>query len=135
MRSTFLAASLALVLGTASPVDAEPTSATADVEMDGRTIKAGDKVVCWFQAANRDPAVFEDPDVVKIDRHPNDHVGFGWGIHACMGSHLARAEVATFFRKALERGIRIRPVAAPDRLHTNQFNAYKRLRVVIEKEG
>ncbi|KQZ75629.1 MULTISPECIES: cytochrome P450 [unclassified Nocardioides] len=118
-----------------TPIRAMRRTATADVEMDGRTIKAGDKVVCWFQAANRDPAVFEDPDVVKIDRHPNDHVGFGWGIHACMGSHLARAEVATFFRKALERGIRIRPVAEPDRLHTNQFNAYKRLRVVIEKEG
>ncbi|KRF21160.1 cytochrome [Nocardioides sp. Soil797] len=117
-----------------TPIRAMRRTATADVELNGQTIRAGDKVVCWFQAANRDPAVFEDPDVVKIDRTPNDHVGFGWGIHACMGSHLARAEVSTFFRKVLERGIRIRPLAEPDRLHTNQFNAYKRLQVAIEKE-
>jgi cytochrome P450 len=118
-----------------TPIRAMRRTATKDVEWDGQTIRAGDKVVCWFQAANRDPEVFSDPDTVKIDRSPNDHVGFGWGIHACMGSHLARAEVATFFRKVLERGIRIRPLAQPDRLHTNQFNAYKRLQVAIEKEG
>lgn len=118
-----------------TPIRAMRRTATTDVEMNGQTIRAGDKVVCWFQAANRDPAVFEEPDAVKIDRSPNDHVGFGWGIHACMGSHLARAEVHTFFRKALERGIRLRPVAEPDRLHTNQFNAYKRLMVAVEKEG
>lgn len=118
-----------------TPIRAMRRTAAADVDWDGRTIRAGDKVVCWFQAANRDPEVFEDPDVVKIDRSPNDHVGFGWGIHACMGSHLARAEVVTFFRKVIERGIRIRPLAAPDRLHTNQFHAFKRLQVAIEKEG
>lgn len=118
-----------------TPIRAMRRTAAVDVELDGQTIRAGDKVVCWFQAANRDPAVFEEPDTVRIDRSPNDHVGFGWGIHACMGSHLARAEVTTFFRKVLERGIRIRPLSPPDRLHTNQFNAYKRLQVAIEKEG
>lgn len=118
-----------------TPIRAMRRTAATDVEMGGHTIRAGDKLVCWFQAANRDPAVFTDPDVVRIDRHPNDHVGFGWGIHACMGSHLARAEVTAFFRKVLERGIRIRPLGEPDRLHTNQFNAYKRLQVVIEKES
>ena len=106
-----------------------------DLDWDGQTIRAGDKVVCWFQAANRDSAIFPDPDVVKIDRADNDHVGFGWGIHACMGSHLARAEVTAFFRALLDRGLRIRPLGPPDRLHTNQFNAFKRLHVRVEKEG
>lgn len=117
-----------------TPIRAMRRTATKDVEWDGHTIRKGDKVVCWFQAANRDPAVFPEPEVLKIDRIENDHLGFGWGIHACMGSHLARAEVTTFFRKVLERGIRITPVAAPDRLHTNQFHAFKRLRVRIDKE-
>lgn len=116
-----------------TPIRAMRRTATVDVDWNGTTIKAGDKVVCWFQAANRDPAVFPNPDVVKIDREENDHVGFGWGIHACMGSHLARAEVSTFFQAVLDRGLRITPLAGPDRLHTNQFNAFKRLRVSVEK--
>jgi cytochrome P450 len=115
-----------------TPIRAMRRTAARDVEWRGQQIRRGDKVVCWFQAANRDPAVFDDPDVVRIDRDPNDHVGFGWGIHTCMGSHLARAEVTTFFGKLLDRGLRIRPLAEPDRLHTNQFHAFKRLRVSVE---
>lgn len=114
-----------------TPIRAMRRTAACDVEWDGTTIHAGDKVVCWFQAANRDPAVFTDPEVVRVDRTPNDHLGFGWGIHACMGSHLARAEVTTFFAKVLERGMRIVPQGEPDRLHTNQFHAFKRLQVQI----
>jgi cytochrome P450 len=87
----------------------------------------------WFQAANRDPAVFDDPDSLRIDRTPNQHLGFGWGIHTCLGSHLARAEAATFLRQVLERDLRIVPVAEPDRLHTNQFHAFKRLRVTVAR--
>ena len=117
-----------------TPIRAMRRTAARDVEWRGQQIRRGDKVVCWFQAANRDPAVFDDPDTVRIDRDPNDHVGFGWGIHTCMGSHLARAEVTTFFGKVLDRGLRIRPLAEPDRLHTNQFHAFKRLRVSVESQ-
>lgn len=116
-----------------TPIRAMRRTATKDVEFRGQTIKKGDKVVLWFQAANRDPEVFEKPQEVQINRFPNDHMGFGWGIHACMGSHLARAEVKTFLEKVLERGIRFRPLGQPDRLHTNQFHAFKRLQVAVEK--
>jgi cytochrome P450 len=115
-----------------TPIRAMRRTATADVQRYGQTIQKGDKVVMWFQAANRDPEVFSDPDTVQIDRNPNDHVGFGWGIHACMGSHLARAEITTFLTRVLDRGITFRPAGPPERLHTNQFNAYKRLPVAIE---
>jgi cytochrome P450 len=108
-------------------------TAARDVEWYGRTVRAGDKVVLWFQAANRDPAVFEDPDTLRIDRAPNQHLGFGWGIHTCLGAHLARAEVSAFLRQVLERDLRITPVAEPDRLHTNQFHAFKRLRVTVQQ--
>jgi len=114
-----------------TPIRAMRRTATRDVEWDGRTIRKGDKVVLWFQSANRDRQVFDDPDTLKIDRSPNDHLGFGWGIHACMGSHLARAEATTFLGKMLDRGLSITPLAPPDRLHTNQFHAFKRLQVRI----
>lgn len=116
-----------------TPIRAMRRTATRDVEWYGRTVHKGDKVVLWFQAANRDPEVFDDPDTLRVDRKPNRHLGFGWGIHACLGSHLARAEVTTFVRQLLERDLRITPVAEPDRLHTNQFHAFKRLRVRVEQ--
>jgi cytochrome P450 len=115
-----------------TPIRAMRRTAATDVPFHGRTIKAGDKVVLWFQSANRDPEVFPDPDVVRVDRKPNDHLGFGWGIHSCLGSHLARAEATTFFREVLARGLRITPIGSPERLHTNQFHAFKRLRVCVE---
>jgi cytochrome P450 len=118
-----------------TPIRAMRRTATADIDWHGRTIRAGDKVVCWFQAANRDPAVFAEPDDVRIDREDNEHLGFGWGIHACMGSHLARAEANAFLTQVLDRGLRIRPLGEPDRLHTNQFHAFKRLNVRVEKEA
>ena len=116
-----------------TPIRAMRRTATKDVEWHGRTIRAGDKVVLWFQAANRDPEVFADPDILRVDRTPNQHLGFGWGIHTCLGSHLARAEVSTFLGHVLDRDLRITPVAEPDRLHTNQFHAFKRLRVRVEQ--
>ena len=116
-----------------TPIRAMRRTATRDVEWYGRTVRAGDKVVLWFQAANRDPAVFADPDTLRIDRTPNQHLGFGWGIHTCLGSHLARAEAATFLQQLIERDLRIVPVAEPDRLHTNQFHAFKRLRVKVAR--
>lgn len=114
-----------------TPIRAMRRTATADRDWHGRTVRTGDKLVLWFQAANRDPEVFEDPDTLRIDRTPNQHLGFGWGIHTCLGSHLARAEVSTFLRHVLDRDLRITPVAEPDRLHTNQFHAFKRLRVRV----
>jgi cytochrome P450 len=116
-----------------TPIRAMRRTATEDVAMHGRTVRAGDKLVLWFQAANRDPRVFDDPDTLRIDRRPNPHLGFGRGIHVCLGAHLARAEVSTFLRQVLERDLWIVPVAEPDRLHTNQFHAFKRLRVRVEQ--
>lgn len=115
-----------------TPIRAMRRTATEDMEWHGRTMRRGDKVVLWFQSANRDGAVFDDPDALRIDRTPNPHLGFGWGIHTCLGAHLARAEGATFLAALLDRGLRITPAAEPDRLHTNQFHAFKRLRVRVD---
>ncbi|MGD0380464.1 MAG: cytochrome P450 [Acidimicrobiales bacterium] len=75
---------------------------TTDIEYGGCPMKAGDKVLMNFPAANRDPAVFEHPDEVVLDRAHNRHVAFGSGIHRCAGSNLARMEL----RVALEEWLR-----------------------------
>jgi cytochrome P450 len=75
---------------------------TGDIEFEGCPMKAGDKVLMNFPAANRDPEAFADPDRVVLDRELNRHVAFGSGIHRCAGSNLARMEL----RVALEEWLR-----------------------------
>ncbi len=75
---------------------------TEDIEFGGCPMKAGDKVLMNFPAANRDPEAFEDADRVVLDRELNRHVAFGSGIHRCAGSNLARMEL----RVALEEWLR-----------------------------
>lgn len=67
--------------------------ATADTTIGDREVKAGERVLLSFPAANRDPAVFDRPEEVLIDREINRHVAFGAGIHRCLGSNLARMEM------------------------------------------
>lgn len=61
---------------------------------DGVLVEEGQKIVALLGAANRDPAVFADPDVFDVDRDPNDHLAFGVGVHFCLGAPLARMELA-----------------------------------------
>ena len=68
-------------------------TATAPVELAGVTIEPGQKVAALLGAANRDPAVFGDPDVFRADRDPNPHLAFGAGVHFCLGAPLARMEL------------------------------------------
>jgi cytochrome P450 len=75
---------------------------TSDLDFQGCPMRAGDKVLMNFPAANRDPDVFEEPDRVILDRAHNRHVAFGSGIHRCAGSNLARMEL----RVALEEWLR-----------------------------
>ncbi len=76
---------------------------TEDVEYAGCPMKAGDKVLMNFPAANRDPEAFEQPDVVQLDRAHNRHVAFGSGIHRCAGSNLARMELQVALEEWLTR--------------------------------
>lgn len=76
---------------------------TRDVDFHGCPMKAGDRVLMAFPAANRDPEVFENPDEVILDREHNRHVAFGSGIHRCAGSNLARLELRVALQTFLER--------------------------------
>ncbi|MCB0985622.1 MAG: cytochrome P450, partial [Ilumatobacter sp.] len=74
-----------------------------DVEFQGCPMKAGDRVLMAFPAANRDPRQFENPDEVILDREHNRHVAFGAGIHRCAGSNLARLELRVALQTWLDR--------------------------------
>ncbi len=74
-----------------------------DITYAGCPMRAGDKVLMNFPAANRDPEAFEDPDVVQLDRAQNRHVAFGSGIHRCAGSNLARMELTVALEEWLAR--------------------------------
>jgi cytochrome P450 len=76
---------------------------TRDTEIAGTPITRGQKVVSWYVAANRDPEVFADPDRFDITRAPNPHVAVGAGRHFCLGSHLARLELALMFEAIVTR--------------------------------
>ena len=63
-----------------------------DLELRGKRLRRGERVLLIGAAANRDPEVFPDPDRLDLDRSPNEHLGFGYGIHYCLGAPLARME-------------------------------------------
>jgi cytochrome P450 len=77
--------------------------ATRDIELHGKTIHSGDKVVLAFGSGNRDGRKFPDPDSFDIDRRPQGHLGFGSGKHFCLGSQMARLVTEVAMRRFLER--------------------------------
>ena len=86
-----------------TPVIYMRRTAKKDAELNGAQIKAGDKVVMYFGAANRDPARFEHPDTLDVARPPESHLAFGAGPHVCLGQHIARIEIDAMFREVLTR--------------------------------
>ncbi len=76
--------------------------ATEDTTLGDREVKAGERVMLTFPAANRDPEIFEDPEEVIIDRQRNRHIAFGSGIHRCAGSNLARMEMTVAIEEFLK---------------------------------
>ncbi|GLW67891.1 methyl-branched lipid omega-hydroxylase [Kitasatospora phosalacinea] len=86
-----------------------------DHRLSGIRLAAGDKVVLFYGSANRDEAVFRDPDAFDITRSPNPHLGFGGGgPHFCLGAHLARQEMRVLLRELFTRLPEIRSTAAPE---------------------
>ncbi|MET9516689.1 cytochrome P450 [Streptomyces sp. NPDC002994] len=80
-----------------------PRYATEDVELGGVLIRSGDAVLVATAAANRDPEIFPDPERLVLDRPVNPHVGFGHGVHYCIGAHLARLELQVALERVLHR--------------------------------
>lgn len=116
-----------------SPVATLTRTAVAPVTIGDKEIAVGDKVALWFSAANRDPEVFEDPHEFRIDRNPTEHLAFGWGVHFCLGVHLARAELRTFFTEALRRNVSFEVTGDPVRVNHNIFRGWTELPVRLQQ--
>lgn len=86
-----------------SPVLNMSRTVTTDHEFRGQQLKAGDELLLMYPAANRDPRVFEDPDVLDVTRAENPQIAFGSGPHFCLGAHLARLEIQVMFQEMLRR--------------------------------
>jgi cytochrome P450 len=110
-----------------TPVMTFRRTATSDCELARQRIRAGDKVVVSFTAANRDPDVFPDPHRFDIRRKPNPHLVFGYGPHFCLGAHLARAQMRALFAEVLARTGSLTYAGQPAYLRSNFQRGVKSL--------
>jgi methyl-branched lipid omega-hydroxylase len=112
----------------ATPVIHFRRTATRDTELGGQPIAEGEKVVLWYNSANRDEAKFEDPFRFDVRRTPNEHVGFGaGGPHFCLGANLARREITVMFDELLHRLPDIEITGPPDMLQSAFIHGIKRM--------
>ncbi|MGC9441183.1 cytochrome P450 [Streptomyces sp. WG5] len=108
--------------------------ALTDVEIGGRTIRAGDVVTLWNSSANYDEDVFDRPEVFDLRRTPNKHVSFGYGPHFCLGAYLGRAEIHAML-SALRTHVAEAALTSPGRpIHSNFLHGYSSLPVSLRAE-
>jgi cytochrome P450 len=108
------------------------TVTTDGARLGDQEFVEGDKVVMFYNSANRDDAAFTDPFAFDLSREPNPHVGFGGpGPHFCMGAHLARREITVMFRELFARVPDIEAVGHPQRLMSNFINGIKHMETVV----
>jgi len=112
-----------------SPVTNIMRVPTHDAEIRGREIRAGQRVVLWNLAANRDEDQFANPDRFDVSRSPNDHVAFGYGEHFCLGANLARLEMRVMFDELMRRLPDLELAGPIERLRSNTIAGIKRMPV------
>jgi cytochrome P450 len=115
----------------ATPVIHFRRTATINTELAGIPIGKGDAVVMFYESANRDETLFDNPERFDIGRDPNPHVGFGGGgVHFCLGANLARTQLRALFTRLVERAATIE-VGVADYLISNFVNGIKRMPVTV----
>ncbi|CAN5307084.1 cytochrome P450 [soil metagenome] len=106
--------------------------ATRDVEMDGKTIRQGEKIAMWYVSGNRDEAHYERPDDYWIERpHARNHLSFGFGIHRCVGNRLAELQLKIIWEEILKRFSHVEVVGEPKRVYSSFVRGYASLPVVL----
>jgi cytochrome P450 len=106
--------------------------ATRDVELGGKTIRKGDRVVMWYVSGNRDETVIDNPNAFIIDRErPRHHLSFGFGIHRCVGNRVAEMQLTLIWEEILKRFPSIQLVGEPVRTHSSFVHGYESMQVVI----
>jgi cytochrome P450 len=112
-----------------SPAAYNRRTATSDIELGGLPVRPGDKVVFWEASANRDETVFPDIKSFDVRRDPNPHVGFGHGVHHCLGASLARLELRVVLDEVLDRFDAVEPAGTPEWTRSNKHTGIRRLPV------
>jgi len=120
------------VVRLASPIRAFTRFVTEDAEIAGVPIPQGARVMVMYASANRDERKFADPDRFDVTRDVHDHLGFGSGVHMCMGMHLARLEIVSLLQSLARRVKTIALAGEPVVAMNNTIRAYASLPVVVE---
>lgn len=126
-----LACAIEEVLRWTTPIHHFRRSATRAGEIAGHPFREGDKLVVWYSSANRDEAVFQDPDRFDIARQPNEHLSFGIGRHFCLGASLARLELRVVYQALLAGGVAVEPRGEVRYLLSNFTNSLERMPVEL----
>ena len=114
-----------------SPSPSKRRTATRDVVLGGCDVEAGQKVQIWEGSANRDGSVFADADSFDIGRKPNPHLGFGQGVHYCLGANLARLELRVLFEELLGRFSSARLVQPVEWTRSNRHTGIRHLIITL----
>ena len=114
-----------------SPVTYMRRRATEDVEIAGQRVRAGQRVVLYYGAANRDERIFADPHRFDPTRNPNPHLAFGGGTHVCLGQHVARIEIDLMLREVVTRMHDIALAGEPEWLASNFISGPRELPVTF----
>jgi cytochrome P450 len=110
-----------------SPSPSKRRTATRDAELGGHAIRAGQKVLVWEGSANRDSSVFDDADTFDVGRKRNPHLGFGQGVHYCLGANLARLELRVLYEELLGRFDEIHVVKPVEWARSNRHSGIRHL--------
>jgi cytochrome P450 len=116
-----------------SPSPSKRRTATRDVVLGGCEVEAGQKVQIWEGSANRDGTVFADADSFDIGRKPNPHLGFGQGVHYCLGANLARLELRVLFEELLGRFSSARVVQPVEWTRSNRHTGIRHMVVELDR--
>ena len=101
-------------------------TATCDMTLRGKSIREGESVCLFYGSGNRDEEIFEDPFSFRVDRNPNNHIGFGRGEHVCLGAHLARLEIRCMYQQLSERLVRMERTGEVERVWSSFVGGIKR---------
>lgn len=114
-----------------SPVQTFFRTATRDIEIGGVTIPDGHKILMFLGSANRDPRRWDNPDAFDITRNPSGHVGYGMGIHQCVGQHVARLEAESLLTALAKRVVSIEPTGDAKRHLNNTLRSWESIPVKV----
>jgi cytochrome P450 len=121
------------VLRWTSPSPSKRRTATVTAELGGHTVEPGQKVVVWEGSANRDELAFARADTFDVARDPNFHLGFGHGLHFCLGANLARLEMRVMYEELLDRFTAIEPAGPIEWTRSNRHTGVRHLPLVLTR--